>query len=31
MTLTLPQSPAETRKGVWQALVDRTPLGWLQL
>lgn len=31
MTLTLPQSPAQTRKGVWQALVDRTPLGWLQL
>jgi putative ABC transport system permease protein len=31
MTSTLPQSPAQTRKGVWQALVDRTPLGWLQL
>jgi putative ABC transport system permease protein len=37
MTSTLPQLPStsvssySTRKGIWQTLCDRTPLGWLQL
>lgn len=36
MTLTLPElssppKPPSPRKGVWQFLLDRTPLGWLQL
>jgi putative ABC transport system permease protein len=37
MTLILPESPQDaptvrpTQNSIWQAIVDRTPLGWLQL